>query len=238
VKRIFLIITLFFLAFALNARAQDSPEDYVDKDPYQEQTYAKARINLGGGLGYRTASVSSNVQPEFRDYVEELKSGNNFGGDIAFFLNDKHGLGLRYSNFMTSNSMGGIILYDSLSGDTLYGSMEDNITIWFIGPMYISRNVFGNGMFVFLGTIEMGMVTFHDEAKLVGIPVDIKGSSLGLGGSLGLDVLLHRNFALGAELRYLIGTISQFEIKSQLEVEMGKESMNRFDLNLGIKFYF
>src|SRR5690242_4723048 len=92
------LLILICILTAVNTSYAQRYRGYRDEPP-------KLRFSLQGGYSYRLAKVSDNVQPDFRSYVQKLKSGYHLGADGSFFINRTIGFGIKYSYFHASAEM-------------------------------------------------------------------------------------------------------------------------------------
>lgn len=215
---------------------RSTPQQYYE--PTDESTdNPKYRINIESGYSYRTAEVSGNIPADFKNYMEKLKSGYNISANITYFFGEEYGICFNYSTFMTSNSVDGVVVYDIETGNILgVGKMENNITISMYGVGLAQRKLLSESILLYAsGTL--GLTTYFNDWKLPNKSVEIEGSTLAFSGLVGLDFKLDPNWAAGLDISYLLGTVSDFKVNGK-GVDLGKESLNRFDFNVGIKYYF
>ena len=84
--------------------------------------------------------------------------------------------------------------------------------------------------------LVIGMATYQDDAQIGSAPHVRKGNSFGITGLMGFDFMIGPNAALGFDVSYLVGTVAQ-GMQDGLSVDMN-ESLNRFDFNGGLKYYW
>ncbi|MDI6804564.1 MAG: hypothetical protein QME58_12095 [Bacteroidota bacterium] len=212
------------------------PQQYYE--PTDESTdEPKFRINIEGGYSYRTTEVSGNVPADFKSYMEKLKSGYNIAVNFTYFFGEEYGICFNYSRFMTSNSIDGVVIYNKTTGSILgVGKMEDNIAISLYGVGLAQRKILSESILLYASGV-LGLATYFDDGKLLNIPVEIDGSGFALSGLVGLDFKLGPDWAFGLDISYLLGTVSNFKVNGK-SVNLGKESLNRFDFNIGLKYFF
>jgi hypothetical protein len=234
-NRITLLIVLLLLT-ATSANAQRL-RGYDDD-------YTKFRIALQGGYSQRLAKISTNVPLEFRSYVSELKKGYHFGGNAAFFFNERYGAGIQYSSMQAKNQLTGITAQDPSTKLLLQGNMSDYIVINFIGPTFNTRQILGaNDNVHLLASVGLGYITYTDDAAVI-TPFMLKGNTLGASMNIGFDIALHENIFIGIETSLLTGVISSFEYSDATRTETielpdnAKENLLRVDASGGIRFNF
>ena len=204
------------------------------------QKYNHFRIAVNGGWSYRLAKIAGNNEPEIQQYQKELKSGYNFGADLTYFISETFGVGFKYSNFKSTNSMDDIYLTFP-NGYTEYGKMSDNISINFIGPFFSTRFMNANKKNAFLLNFGIGYMGYNNEAVLIS-NYSFKGSTLGISWDAGYDIGLTENLSLGVQFSFLQGTLMEYELSNGVITETIKldndnyESLSRIDLSLGLRY--
>jgi hypothetical protein len=191
----------------------------------------RVRFGLNLGLSYRTAKTNDNVPSQYKDYVEGLKSGYQYGIDFSYYFNEFIGIGFRASQFKSGKET------------TENGNVSDEVSISFIGPAFCTRllnRTQKNALYI---AIAMGYAGFRDEGVYY-TPMLIKGSTFGLGMDLGYDIGLSRNWAIGFQLSALAGVITEVDVTqngSTQNVSLEKEnyeSLARIDFSLGLRYRF
>jgi hypothetical protein len=204
------------------------------------ELYPHFRLAINGGWSYRTAKLADNIPYDLTQYVKDLKSGYHYGLDLSYYFTEQFGLGFKYCNYRSKNEINDV--YVTLSeGTKQYGKMSDDISIQFIGPYYSTRLLNANKKNSLIMNFSIGYMGYKDKAVLIS-DYTIKGNSLGLSMDIGYDIGLTKNFALGFQFSYLIGTLSKYEYfegtyKETIELEKNNyESLSRFDLSIGLRF--
>lgn len=223
---------LSFLFFAQFCVAQSSEET--------EESIQQFRIAVQGGYGYRIAPLSKDIPPDLVNYSKNLKSGYNIGLDAAYFLKPTWGLGLKFSQFNTEQSIGNVeITFDD--GSSGYGTMADKISIIFLGPSYISRYSLNNPDHTIFGGISLGYMNYKDEALLADRNFDITGATFGAAVDLGYDYSLSKYITLGAQASLTGGALYKYTVsdgfsETSIDLEEGNhENLSRLDISAGIR---
>jgi len=186
------------------------------------------RGRMYGGWGYRTAKISSDLSSDAREYLEELKRGYTFGGEMYYYFSETVGYGGMFSIFRTSNEISSI-------------SLADDISISYFGPAVQSRMRSGNGNIYLLSTVGLGYLKYYDKAK-AGSNITFDAGTLGLMFGFGMDFKINDNFGGTIGVSYLQGQITEVTVSANGKRETIKldkknyESLNRLDLNIGIYF--
>ena len=198
----------------------------------------KMRLNVEGGYSYRTVKIPGGIPSELKSYMSGLKSGYNLAIDLTYFFHKEYGITVNYSRFSASNSMGNIEYIDEQTNQSGIGSMEDNMLFSFIGLGVTQRKLLGNRSRLLISNISMGKLSYNNDSRVIYYPLDIEGSTVALHGLLGLDFFISPKFALGGSISYLLGSLSKIKVNGTESRLSENENLNRFDFNVGIKYYF
>ncbi|MFH0758450.1 MAG: hypothetical protein V2B15_14275 [Bacteroidota bacterium] len=166
-------------------------------------------ISVNGGLGYRFGEIDTRLSPEMHEYVEGLLVGPVFGIDAALFLGYSSGIGLKYSRFISSNSMYNSVITNA-EGYTFHGDLVDNIIIRYLGASYAARLLSLNTKHAFTGSFGMGYMGYNDEGEL-GDDFIINGKSMGVSMDIGYAFTVAENLAIGFQYTCLYGILKKFE---------------------------
>jgi len=204
------------------------------------EVYPHFRVAINGGLSYRTAKLANNIPSDFEKYMKELKSGSHYGLDVSYFFSEQLGLGIKYSVYNSRNEIDNVSVTRP-DGSTQYGKMSDNISINFIGPFISTRLLNGNKKKSFLMNFGIGYLGYKDNTVLIN-DYTIKGSTIGPCWDIGYDIGISKNLAIGFQLSYTIGALSQFDVSDGITTKTVKlekdsyESLSRIDLSIGLRF--
>jgi len=195
---------------------------------------------IDGGWAYQLPKISPDLSPEIYDYMKELKTGYQIGGEINYFVIDQMSLGLKYKTFKTSNRIDDIVFYDDF-GNMVEGTISDNISITYIGLVYNSylfnsskKNAFSIGASIGYLGFKNNFIFIDDFSQ--------SGSTIGFGLQIGYDIGINKNFALGFNLSMINGTLSRYELSDGVNTEtikLPKDNyigLGRIDLSVAIKY--
>jgi len=202
--------------------------------------YPRIRIALSGGLSFMTGKVSDDVPSDFRDYVQELKSGNNIGGEVTFFITETIGFGARYNLFSSSHQLDRIYIEDA-DGNVTYGKMSDDLKIKFIAPSFTVRLLNYNKKNAFLFSAAIGYIDYVND-KVIIESFKMTGNTVGFGLDIGYDIGLSENLALGLQVSLITGALSEYTFdygssQQTFKLPAGSyENVSRFDLSIGLRF--
>jgi hypothetical protein len=198
----------------------------------------KWRLALNGGPSWWTAKIAGDVFGAEEEYMKELKSGMAFSGDGTYFFNDKYGLGLKFSTFLSQNSFTGLFQIDTV---IVSGTVADDMAIDFIGPTLWLRYPSRTKMNAFLMGISIGYVHYRDYATVVTFDAKITGGSVGLVYDLNYDLGLSKHLSLGLGASLTMGTLSTLNytvggITVQQKLKEGNYAgVGHADLTLGLR---
>jgi len=201
--------------------------------------FQKVRLGFFGGPSYMLGKISDDVPEDFIPYYKKLKSGYHLGGDIRFFTSEYFGLGLKYMNFKTQNKIEKIYATNTVTGVTMTGSLEDDITIQYFGPIVSAKFHNKNNNIFFLINMSMGYIGYKNYATLID-SYTLTGNTIGEISEFIIDIKIDKNFAFGCGLSYMVGSMSS--IKKDGEVIKLEDdeyiSVSRIDFSLGLRLYF
>lgn len=205
------------------------------------ENYPHFRAAVNAGYSHRIAKIAPEVDPFYKNYIDELKSGFHFGADGRYFCTERLGIGLNFNLFKSSNSLGNVWVEDAY-GDRVYGIMSDNMTILFLGPSVSSRFLNHNQKNAFIMGVSIGYLGYFNNSKVVIEKVKISGKTLGVSYDLGYDFGLSENLSLGLQVSFLAGNISKFKytfgsITRTVELpDESTENLSRIDFSAVFSF--
>ncbi|MGE5393151.1 MAG: hypothetical protein ACM3P1_00330 [Candidatus Saccharibacteria bacterium] len=184
------------------------------------------RIGLNGGISRQTATLALEVPYEMVDYAESLQSGINLNGDVFYYFSENIGVGAKYVAFGSTA--------DKISNSNLDNF---NLNVRFYGPALSGRLMNQTKKNAFFFNAAIGKVDY----KILMPMIRLTGNTLSSMFEVGYDVRIYKSLALGMQLSYLAGYISSFNGYSgygsgSMELSGYRESLNRLDLSVGVKF--
>ena len=221
----------------LQSTTQPRTETPIDSTPSLNK---KWRLAFQGGFSFRTAKVIDNVSSDYKSYLQKLKKGFHLGGDINYFPNgNDFGFGVKYNFFSSQNA--GDFYFEDDNFNLVNISIEDNITINYVGPSFLlrypsSRNL-NSG---YLG-VSLGYLSYQDRAQYFD-EFTIKGQTLGAAFDFGYDIATSDEMAIGFQISIVGGVLHKIKIERDSGTEVielddnSKESLSRIDLSIGIRF--
>jgi hypothetical protein len=204
------------------------------------EIYPHWRFAINGGWSYQTAKIGDNVPSDFKQYVEDLKSGYNIGGDITYYFSEFLGVGFKYQLFKTSGQMDNIYITQT-DGTKKYGKMSDDISITFIGPTFYTRLLDSKRKNALLIGLALGYLGYDDKFVMVDRYTQM-GSTAGFICDFGYDIGVSKNMAIGFNITLLSGLLSEYELSDGVTnktIKLDKDhyiGLGRIDLSIGIRF--
>jgi hypothetical protein len=220
---IVMIILLSLAAMAVGEEAAKAPP------------LPKLRFSLEYGYGLRLAEADPEASTEMQDYVNDLLTGPDISADAGYFFNNRWGAGLGIIRFSASNSTAGMFDY---SGDTLLSPMKDDVVFSYYGIYLYERETAWLDRAYVIAKAGLGWLTYVDDGSVDGEKVKLDGSAIGIAISISGEYRLPYNLAVGVNLGYLLGTVSDIKLNGKPSPFTGEESASRLDLNLGLKYYW
>lgn len=220
-----IISAVFFLLFVLSQQVNAQSE--------------KGKFRLSGdfGYGYRLAKVPSNIPDELKDYVKDLKSGVVFDASLDYSIDSNWGVGVYFSRFFSKNSA-----FVNLSLAT-----ADNIRLTYLAPYVFFKNTSENGLHTLRVNFSAGFLGYTNNGNVNSDFFEVKANTFGVAMGLDYDIHVSEYVSLGAGVKLIAGSTSEFEVTengqtrtekiSDRSVSEDRESLSRLNLTLGLKIY-
>jgi hypothetical protein len=195
--------------------------------------YPRFRFAVSGGWSYRTGRLPQNISPDVSDYLQKLKSGFHYDAGLSYYFSEYLGAGLRYSEYLSSNSDDGSIGY---------GSMSDRIRINFIGPVFSTRLFNQTKKNCLLMDLGIGYLGYRDKALFASEELTLKGGTAGFYWNIGYDIGISQHIALGFQLSLISGLLSEYKSSNGTYTQVIKldkdtrENLSRIALSVGLRF--
>ncbi|RZK10876.1 MAG: hypothetical protein EOO46_08965 [Flavobacterium sp.] len=224
-----LFVALFYSCFCF------SQSDSISVKSSREKKFS---LTVDYGFGFRTAKVPNGTDPQVKNYIKDLKSGNSLNFKVGYLKDSNTMLGLMYSRYNSKGSLNNIA-YVEPNGIEGQGTISDDITISFYGI---------GGAFHFSGFREQDAVVFDMYLGYINYKNDtnltnnytIKGGNLGLSTSLGYYIALSPSIKIGPSIAFNGGVLKKFNIEGDngysgtYKLDKDEvESLYRFDLMIG-----
>lgn len=227
------LLLLLGTVFALSA------QDIETSDESVKENTPTWRFAIQGGGSYRLAGIPSDASEIEKSHIKKLKWGLAYGADITGFFSENLGAGIKFHNAHFGHEMP---VTAQINGRTKSGSLEDQINIFFVGPILSTRSLNRTKTNAFILSWGLGYIGYNDAAKVVD-SYRLKGGSLGFLAEVGYDIGLAPHLSLGFALTYMSGTLSSYKITNQagqtqeVKLEKGeREGLANLSLNIGLRY--
>jgi hypothetical protein len=196
------------------------------------------RFQLGGqyGVGRHQRSYTFEpIAPDGYDYVQELQAGKNIVGKAAYFIAPKYSVGFKYVRHQAKATLYGLQVENGENG-AVTGTIKDNVVIQsFMLDFGLHHAI---SRFILLhADIAAGALSYSNDRQKTDGNLTISSSSFCAMPSVGIDFLVHRNIAVSFDVGFLFGSIKEPTISDKTQVFKGQQSMDRFDIGVGVNFY-
>lgn len=235
--RLFSTIILFFLISASYAQDIEAP---------QHSSRTKWEAYAFGGFGLRTARVSDEVPPALKSHMRATLSGYAGSAGVIRYFNNQFGLGVRYAMFGSQTRTDNLTMTDENTGQTLHGSLQEQVTIQFLGPAFHGRTAFGKKDRYKAGVYwGFGYIYYTNQSSLITISINMTGGNIAhsMGGNIGLD--LGKQLTLSLGLSAVQGKLNQVVVTTdgqrqtiKFENDNEKESLQYLEAALGLRWHF
>lgn len=210
------------------------------------------RIGFNGGMGYLTSSSESaeetmagvGIEEEnARDYYDNLKSGWYGSADVAWIINQRYGVGVKYKFFNTSAVTEG---YFNLGDyyNLYYATYRENIYVNYGGLFLFYREPVGKkDLFSIYSAFSAGLTLYRNESEVFSQAILITGKAPGLDGTFGLEYKITPLVSAGAEVSVFASKLRKIDItdgETEQTQELDKEhheNLSRIEVSLGLRFY-
>ncbi|MGB3142632.1 MAG: outer membrane beta-barrel protein [Maribacter sp.] len=216
------ILMMVLCMTTLHAQNTQNTQRPSDASPFQ--------IGLNAGFAYRTAPLSDEIQDDFRQYAQNLKSGVCFGLDLNYNIKPQWGIGAKYLQFHSVNTL-------NFNGVNPDGSARrekgtDKVNIRFMGPTYFARMPLANNRHILSGTLGLGYMSYSLKSEFRADYQKLSGGTFGTTFELGYDYQLNKTLSIGAQLGGATGVLNKvtFDDGSNTE-EITLEGDNRENLS-------
>jgi opacity protein-like surface antigen len=197
-------------------------------NPYFNTAPSQLRIAVDGGWGYRTAEEAKGLP---KGYVDDLRGGFNWGGEITGFVSERSGIGLTYSEHRA-----GI-------GKSYEQVWKEDITLRYIGPHYMLRCRLPKKSSVLLMGFGLGYLSYQDKGKLRdGTPLNLDAETVGLRYSIGFDTNPSKPYGIGVQLSFIGGSFNKFHASSGNQStsltlpDDQREDLGHINFTVGLRF--
>lgn len=199
------------------------------------------QIAVNGGYAFRTAPFASDISGDYKDYLRKLSRGPDLGASLRINLVQGITLGLHYDQFFKAQQIAGYVIDNE--GNIYEGTISNAHKITFIGgSLGMLTSVSRNKRHYLCMDLLLGYLGYEDKAEEFGQSYTLSGKTLGYGLGIGYDFKITRHIAVGAEVLYIKGALSEmlYENGAQrrtIDLSNSKEGLQRIIFKAGLRFY-
>ncbi|MDT3388600.1 MAG: porin family protein [Bacteroidota bacterium] len=193
-----------------------------------------------GGAVYRLGRVANNLSNVEAQHIKNMRWGFSYGADVSYFVHENFGVGIKFHNFHSADSMP-ISAVDQ-SGKVLEGVEEDKMDIYFIGPIATFRLPSRNRANAFFARMGIGFEGYYDYGRVMDVKGTIKGRTAGILYEAGYDFGISKHLSVGANITYLIGFLTGIDVNTNQQsghIDLDKDNMENIShigLNIGLRY--
>ncbi len=220
----------------------------VELDKPSKKTAAplqdKMRIGFSLGTSRRFGSLDQ-LPSHTHFYYNDLKSGAYYQFNVDYGAFNKLNAGITYGQHSAQKLLPNQTFIDTLNNTTT-GNFSDVIRIKQLLLRISSKKYLGNSENIIAWTsLGLGMAFYSQESERGDeLSFSYQGNALVVGVSGGIDVLVSKHFAVGAEANFVYGNLSKVTYDDGLipvEVtldETEKINLSKLELGIGCRYYF
>lgn len=204
--------------------------------------FLKWRVGVKGGFGNMLAKIPTENASAYSLYQEKLLRGFTLGADAAYFPGDNVGFGLMFNNFQAKNTAENITFRNEILNKLDTGSISNNRSIKYVGPVFYYRKNIDFKTMVILG-LSPGVYFYKDKGSYNDASYVFKGMDFGASATLGIDFLLGnditgRDIILSLEAGYSYGKMRAIDFGAgggaiNLATPI---DLSRLDFTVGLRF--
>lgn len=193
-----------------------------------------------GGAVYRLGRIANNLSNVEQQHIKNMRWGFSYGADVSYFVHENFGVGIKFHNFHSADSMPISVL--DQSGKVLEGVEEDKMDIYFIGPIATFRLPSRNRANAFFARMGIGFEGYYDYGRVMDITGTIKGRTAGILYEAGYDFGISKHLSVGANITYLIGFLTGIDVNTNQQsghIDLDKDNMENIShigLNIGLRY--
>lgn len=193
-----------------------------------------------GGAVYRLGRVANNLSNVEQQHIKNMRWGFSYGADVSYFVHENFGVGIKFHNFHSADSMPISVL--DQSGKVLEGVEEDKMDIYFIGPIATFRLPSRNRANAFFARVGIGFEGYYDYGRVMDVKGTIKGRTAGILYEAGYDFGISKHLSVGANITYLIGFLTGIDVNTNQQsghIDLDKanmENISHIGLNIGLRY--
>lgn len=191
-----------------------------------------------GGAVYRLGTIPSTSGKVEEQHYKNMRWGYSYGADASYFLHENLGIGVKFLNFHSEDSMP--VSAINKNGSTVYGVSEDKVDIYFIGPVVTFRLPSRDRRNAFMARFGAGYDGYYDKGIALNVKGTIKSKTLGLLYEVGYDFGISKHLSAGASLTFVASFLKGMDVtigKDSGHVELSENNnISHLGLNIGLRY--
>ncbi len=252
-KALFIILSYCCCFYGYSQQSSDSSLTVVEittieleKPSKKTVSPLKDKMRIGFSLGASRRFGSLDQLPTHTHfYYNDLKSGAYYQLSTDYGGFNKLNVGISFGQHNAQKLLPNQTFIDTLN-NTTSGNFSDEIRIKQLLLRISSKKYLGNSENIVAWTsIGVGMAFYSQQSERGDeLSFSYKGNSIVVGVSTGIDLLVSKHFAVGAEANFVYGNLSKATYDDGLvpvEVTFGeteKINLSKLELGIGCRYYF
>lgn len=208
-----------------------------------KEVFPHFRFAVDGGWQYRTAKTASGISAEWEDHYNKMKSGFHYDIQAAYFFTEIMGIEPMFSQQLFGHSLGYVTLADEYGNPIDSGDFNEKITFNYIGANYLLRLFDSKKKNCWLLSIGLGYIGYNDRLLFENVEnTKITAATFGTNMSIGYDIGLSKELALGFKVSLMGGTFSNYKqtingiTTNETMSENTAEGLGTIKLSIGLRF--
>ena len=217
---------------------QQNPSFKISRDslPGYEKS-PKHLLAINFGISYDPIDAYPNLD----DYQKQLSTGIRFEGNYTYYFKNSIGIGLAISYFSTNAQEDNVINTD-VNGNQIVADLSNDISTFFIGPMYAVRYLSPNKRNMFIWNTAMGYLSFKD-VQIFNSEIETTGKGFGGFFSLGYNYGINDKLSIGLQAGITALFSDKFSIddgNDRIEIELPDDERffgsAHMDFSVGLRY--
>jgi len=199
----------------------------------------KVILSLDGGYGWRTATISPDLDYEQKQFLKNLTSGFVWDASASFIFKKGYGVKLTYLQYLASHS---INAYNNETYQT--GTLSTKHNISYVGPAFVTSAALGKYKnWISVGYVGLGYMMYYDSTTFRNDFETYTGATVGFQLGWSIDYKIYPELAIGINAELLSGILTSWEVNSNgnkynesLPANSG-EGLGQFRIMAGLRYY-
>lgn len=228
----------------ITARQKDYfPESELPANYKNKDTFPHFRFAVDGGWQYRTAKLASGMDAEWQEHYKKLRSGFHYDIQTAYFFTEMMGVELMFSQQLFGHKFGNVTLTDENGSYIGSGRLKEKLAFNYYGANYLLRLFDSQKKNCWIFAIGLGYMGYTDRSLFDSVEtLKITASTLGSNMSIGYDVGLSNDLALGFKVSLIGGSFRNYKqtvsgiTTNETMPDTTSEGLGTIQLSVGLRF--